>query len=232
MPWLILLVTFVSVGCGTVANQVATTPSPENFFQVDHPAAWAGDEITLSWDVSPVETIDIELWGFASYIAPQVQRLAEYPDLPAAGTQSIIMPGFPSAAYLIVDKSVPPQQPPNRQIELTPTFYQPQVDQFTVSQTCVSPGDELVVNWATDAPFPLALHTEVVIETPTSVYVDENHPLAQRFENLAADGSLMLTIPAFEDEVARMSLNLDYQNNDYTGFVGQMMVEIGQCEGR
>jgi hypothetical protein len=229
MLWLILLVTFVSVGCGTVANQVSTPP--ENFFAADDPAAWAGDEIILSWDVSPVETIHIEVWGFASYSAPQVQRIAEYPDLPATGTQSMTMPGFPSAAYLIVDPSVPPQQLPNRQIELTPTFYQPQVDQFTVSQTCVSPGDELVVNWATDAPFPLALHTEMVIQTPTSTYVHEDHPLAQRFENLAADGSLTLTIPDFEAEVVQMSLNLNYQNNDYRGFVDQTLIEVGACEG-
>jgi hypothetical protein len=108
MSWLILLVTLISVGCGVFTNQAAGTLSPGNFFEVDRSAAWAGDEITLSWNINSANPVAVEVWGFASYIAPQVRRIAEYPNLSASGTQVITMPGFPSVAYLIVDQSVLP----------------------------------------------------------------------------------------------------------------------------
>lgn len=229
MSWLILLVALISVGCGAFTNQAAGTLSPGNFFEVDRSAAWAGDEITLSWNINSANPVAVEVWGFASYIAPQVQRVAKYPNLSASGTQVITMPGFPSAAYLIVDQSIPPEQQPNRVIELNPQFYQPQLDLFTASQTCIMPDDKLVINWATDAVFPLSFQTDVVIQTPTSIYVDQQHSLGQQFENLPADGSLTLTIPEYEPELVRMSFNFYYHNNDYTGFIGQIVVDMGQC---
>jgi hypothetical protein len=115
-------------------------------------------------------------------------------------------------------------------MELNPKYYQPTVHRFVSSQTCARPRDEVVVNWDTDALFPLSLQTEVVIQTPSSTYVDEDHPLGQRFENLPPVGSLSLIIPEHDPQAVRMTLDLSYSNNDYTGFVGQIPVELSHCD--
>jgi hypothetical protein len=101
MRWLLLLISLLSVGCTPFKNQEATMPSWRNFFEADRRTAWAGDKVILSWDTSRADAVDIEVWGFASSITPQIRKIVEYTHLPAAGTQTITMPGFPSAVYCL-----------------------------------------------------------------------------------------------------------------------------------
>ena len=221
------LIVGLATGCGQVespqATAVVTASSPQVIrFEVSDPAAMAGDEISLHWETEAVDSVAIEVWGFVSYEQPQVQQIVNHRHLAAVGNQTIYMPGAPAGVYLIVDSATSYDQPPNATIELHPTFYQPDVRRFTVSETTVHPGDSLTVEWETNSIHPLQLKTFLIYETAESSW---GAP-AQQFDALSAAGQVLVTVRSSEPNLVGMSFDLNYRNHNYSGYMRQVMVKV------
>jgi hypothetical protein len=220
--WLILLWMTGCVSGAAPADPLTPASTPQVIrFEVSDPAALAGDEMTVSWETAAVDPVTIEVWGFTSYSAPQIQQIARYTPLAPAGSQSIAMPSAPSAIYLIVNPSIQFDQAPNVSIGLHPTFDQPVVSRFVVKQTRALPGESLTAEWESDSVYPLTIKTFLIFVTPDRSWTEA----AEQFDDLATAGSITVTVPDVPN-LAGLSFELYYRNHDYMGYINSLMIEI------
>ena len=226
--WLILL---WAVGCvqgetpvatAAVSSGVAASSPHVIKFEVTDPAAMAGNEINLHWETEAVDHVAIEVWGFVSYEVPQIQQIVNHTYLAAVGSQTITMPGAPAGVYLIVDSSISRYQPPNTSIELHPTFYQSDVQRFTVSKATAHPGDGLTLEWETNSIHPLLLKTFLIFETIDRSWIEP----AEQFDKLSESGTVMVTVPDAEPNLVGMSFELYYRNHTYIGYIRTVKVDV------
>ena len=166
----------------------------------------------------------VEVWEFTSYGVPQVHQIVNHRQLPPVGNLTITMPAALARVYLIVDQSVEYNQSPNTTIELHPTFYQPDVESFTVSKPAAHPGDTLSLEWNSDSRFPLLIKASLIFETAERSWVEA----AEQFDDLPASGTVTLTVPDSLANLVGMSFDLNYHNHDVTGYIKNVMVKVSR----